>query len=439
MSNVCKNEGEIDNVLEEECVDGCNILDKSEIRLRVFDSSHNISEILKFIPFYERLMLRVVNSKWNLSFYFSGCWETLDYRFYDLKKHEFYLKHLKRFIASIKKLEICIDQISDLNNLLRSIESDDLCSQCVDLRDDCKLDKISNCSIETPDFIETDNESNYDDNLNYNNHSTDNQSSNYFSDLNFDNSCLNEDHENNLNPEETENSTLSSGFDDSCSIDDCVDQLKTLLLSLKNLNNLYISDRLRKHNVIYARISPVILEFIESKCFPINSLKDLTKNSPSFSNSFNLTNLILDCPVNLNFILELVPLIRNVRNLVISRIVQEDSDLSICSVISELLEQIPKSQLESIQIGKSVQTVKSLKNPSFSSEARARHINRLSLASNLFHTSGDSEEGDELVFLLLSNHSNSLKIIILEDIEISFSAFNKIRNLKSVLAEFIVF
>eukprot|EP00375_Theileria_parva_P000509 XP_763179.1 hypothetical protein [Theileria parva strain Muguga] len=425
MSSVYKNEGEIHNVLDQECVNGCNPLDKSEIRLRVFDSSHNISQILKFIPFYERLMLRIVNSKWNLSFYFSGCWENLDYRFYDLKKHEFYLKHLKRFIVSIKKLEICIDQISDLNKLLKSIENEDLYPQCVGLKEDCKIDNVSNCSIETPDFIETDTESNYDDNLSFINYSTNDPSPDYISDVDFDNHYFNEDVETNLNPEETANSTGSPRSDDACSIDDCIDELKTLLSSLKNLNNLYVSDRLRKHNLVYSRISPVILEFIDSNSLSINSLKNSINTSPYPSLSSNY--------------FKLVPLIKNVRNLVISRVAQEDSDLSICSVVSELLEHIPKSQLESIQIGKTIQNVKSLKKPSFSSEARARHVNRLSMASGLFHTSDDSEEGDELVYLLLSNHSNSLKIIILEDIEISFSAFDKIRNLELVFVKFIIF
>ncbi|BAM41427.1 conserved hypothetical protein [Theileria orientalis strain Shintoku] len=334
--------------------------ERSSKQFRIFDSSHNISQILKFLPFYERLGLRVVNSKWNLSFYFPECWESLDFRFFDLAGHEFYLTNFKRFIAHVKKLDIRIDQISQLNRLICLSQSADL--KCVNSISDSNSEPGSDSTIDVLDIIETDNECQLD------------------TDFGFLNPCSNDFSNKHCNLYSNENT---------------FEGLKGVLKTLRSLGNLQISDIGNSHNNIFVRVHPTIIKFIESQVFStISSLSS-----------------VIDSPVDVHFILQITPLVKNIRNLVISRVRDHSS---ICSVLAEILEHIPRNQLLSLQIGRTIFN-DSHRDVEFSTFARARRFNRLNFAYKSFGTT-NLEEGDE--------------IISLDDIEISLPAYRQIRSFK---------
>nr|PVC49871.1 hypothetical protein MACL_00002688 [Theileria orientalis] len=329
--------------------------ERSSKQFRIFDSSHNISQILKFLPFYERLGLRVVNSKWNLSFYFPECWESLDFRFFDLAGHEFYLTNFKRFIAHVKKLDIRIDQISQLNRLICLSQSADL--KCVN--------SISDSNSE-PDIIETDNECQLD------------------TDFGFLNPCSNDFSNKHCNLYSNENT---------------FEGLKGVLKTLRSLGNLQIKSQ------VFSTISS-LSSGLSSRFLPCN----INRGSDPLDSHFHpcgLHTLVIDSPVDVHFILQITPLVKNIRNLVISRVRDHSS---ICSVLAEILEHIPRNQLLSLQIGRTIFN-DSHRDVEFSTSARARRFNRLNFAYKSFGTT-NLEEGDEIISVLLSSQIDSLRIII---------------------------
>ncbi|EKX72459.1 conserved hypothetical protein [Theileria equi strain WA] len=400
-----------------------------------------ISSILKFIPFYERLLLRLVCKNWNKSFQFSQCWESIDFRFHNLLEHPLYGQCIRRFITDTKRVDICIDQLKSVcafathqgvykktgqfpweSRELSEAETDVSASYERDVCDDMSIEEV--ISVESDVYME-------------------------------ECECI---------------SIEEDGIYTEKGDTGVEEHLVNMLNSLKNLEFLQISEKCGQYKTICTRVSPLILDHVSThknsneviishvdldvSMEDLNTPKDLANglqttpqsaiNSPqkSLADRTVLQTLIIDSPIDISSLLKLVPFVKNVKNLVISRIIDcsvrftnvcptEESYYSvhsynICSAVAELVEHVPESQLVSLQIGRTLNSHPE-ENIQIANDAKLRNIRRVKEAEKIFGEGVD--EADEVLLVLLERQAN-IKYLIMEDVDLSYGAYKKMNLLK---------
>ncbi|KAK2197476.1 bifunctional F-box domain/F-box-like domain superfamily [Babesia duncani] len=179
--------------------------------------------------------------------------------------------------------------------------------------------------------------------------------------------------------------------------------ISALLGTLPKLQHVHISQYYSGDHSIRSRVNPVLW------------------NLPQVFHNGNdeLKTLLVDCGFWCGHLPKLAPFMKSVECLVLCRVENSthcswDSENAVSSsLIAELLEHIPPNQLKAIQIGTTIPRSNASQKLCIPPVSSVKRHERLEYASKQMNVSiSDLEPGDEIISVLLKNHSQSLEYLI---------------------------